>query len=164
MHGDLVTQAALTGLRCIVVVVSHRSLIKSLAAYMLLFTALFIMQPISVRAGDFASISKSPEQLMYRLKDRLRLTEEQETKIQPIIDENFKKRSEILKNGGQDGKSEKSALQELQWSTDMQIGKVLTEDQMKEYEKLREEESEKKTQHNDMQGGRGKRTGGVRGF
>ncbi len=119
---------------------------------------------MSVRAGDFSNISKSPEQLMYRLKDRLRLTEEQETKIQPIVDENFKKRSEILKNSGQGGKSEKISLQELQWATDMQIGKVLTEDQMKEYEKLREEDSEKKTQRSDMQGGRGKRTGGMRGF
>ncbi len=163
MH-NFVTQAAMTALRRVVVLVSHRSLIKFLVAYILLFDALFIIQPISARAGDFSIISKSPEQLMSRLKERLRLTEEQETKIKPIIDENFKKRSEILKNRGQGGKSEKSALQELHWSSDMQIGKILTEDQMKEYEKLREEESEKKTQHNDMQGGRGKRTGGMRRF
>ncbi|MFI5295264.1 MAG: hypothetical protein ACHQ0Y_09600 [Thermodesulfovibrionales bacterium] len=85
-------------------------------------------------------------------------------KVQPIIDESFKKRSEILKNGGQDGKSEKNALQELRWSTDMQIGRILTEEQMKEYQKLREEESEKKTQRSDMQPGRGSRTGGMHGF
>ncbi|MFI5293631.1 MAG: hypothetical protein ACHQ0Y_01220 [Thermodesulfovibrionales bacterium] len=100
MHGDLVTQAAMTVLRCVIVVVSHRSLMKSLAAYILLIASIIIMQPMSVRAGDFSSISKSPEQLMYPLKDRLRLTEEQETKIRPIIDEYFKKLSEILKNGG----------------------------------------------------------------
>ncbi|MFI5295263.1 MAG: hypothetical protein ACHQ0Y_09595 [Thermodesulfovibrionales bacterium] len=87
MHNDLVTQAASTAVRCVVVVVSHRTLIKSLAAYMLLFTAIIIVQPISARAGDFPNISKSPEQLMSRLKERLRLTEEQETKVQPIIDE-----------------------------------------------------------------------------
>ena len=122
------------------------------------------MQPIPARAGDSSSISKYPEQLMYRLKERLRLTEDQETKVQLIIDESFKKRSEILKNGGQDRKAEKSALQELQWSTDLQIGKVLTEEQMKEYQKLREEESEKKTQRSDMQRGWGARAGGMRGF
>ncbi len=164
MHGDLVTQTAMTALRCALFVVSHRSRIKSLAAYMVLFTMLFVMQPISARSGDFSNISDSPEKLMYRLKEHLKLTEEQEIKIQPIIDESFKKRSEILKNGGQGGKSEKSALQELQWSTDMQIGKILTDDQMKEYEKLREEESEKKMQRSDVQGGRGKHTGGMRGF
>jgi hypothetical protein len=64
MHSDLATQAAMTALRCVVVLVSHRSLMKSLAIYMSLFTATIIMQPVSARAGDFPNISKSPEQLM----------------------------------------------------------------------------------------------------
>lgn len=35
------------------------------------------MQPISARAVDSSNMSKSPEQLMSRLKERLRVTEEQ---------------------------------------------------------------------------------------
>lgn len=164
MHNDSVTQVAMTTLRCVSVLVSHKSLLKSFAAYILLFISISIIPPISVQATETSNSGKSPEQIMSRLKERLSLTEDQETKIQLIIAESFKKRSEILNNGGQDSKSEKSALQELRWLTDMQIGKVLTENQMREYQELREEESEKKTQHNDMQHGRGMRTGGMRGF
>jgi len=164
MLNDLVVQAAMTVLRGIVVLVSHRSLIRSLTVYIFLFISISYIQPILARAGDFSNISKSPEQLMHLLKERLMLTEEQETKLEPLIDEIFKKHIEILKNGGQNGKSERSALQELQWSADMQIGKFLTDEQLKEYQKLREGENEKKTQASDTQGGRGKHAGRMRGF
>ncbi len=163
MHDDLVIKSVMAVVRCVVLLVSYRNLIKSLAVYMLIIAAILLTEPTSARAGDFSSAWKSPEQMMSLLKERLGLTEVQETRIHPIVEETFKKRSEIIKNGGQDGKSEKSALQELQWSTDMQIGKILTGDQMKEYQTLREEESEK-PQRSDTRRGRGMHTGGLRGF
>jgi len=101
---------------------------------------------------------------MSQLKERLKLTDEQETKIRPIIEDSMKKRNEILNNGTQDGKTKRSAFQQLQWSVDMQIGKVLTEEQRKEYEKLREEQSEKMLGNDDMHRGKGGRTGGLHGF
>lgn len=54
----------------------------------------------------------------------------------------------------------KGQLQELQWSTDMQIGKILTEEQKKEYQKLREE----KSAENSETHGRGFCSGRLRGF
>jgi hypothetical protein len=68
MHNDLVTQATMTALRCVIVVVSHRSLMKSLAAYTLLLASIIIMQPMSARAGDFSNISKSPEKLTRKVQ------------------------------------------------------------------------------------------------
>ncbi len=163
MHNDLVMQSVMSVVRCVVVLVSHKNLLRSLAAFMLITAAALLTQPVSAQAGDLSGSWTSPEQMMSLLNERLRLTEEQETRVKSLIDETFKKRSEIIKNGGRDGKSEKSALRELQWSTDMQIGQILTDDQMKEYQELREEESEH-PQHSDTRRGRGMHAGGLRGF
>lgn len=165
MNHDFVTGVILTAIRCCMLPISNKSLIKSLAyaAHVFLLAAILLMQPISVQAKDSSNKNKSPEQIMSQLKEHLKLTEEQETKIMPIIEDSIKKRNEILNNGTRDGKTKKSALQELQWSTDMQLGKILTEEQMKEYQKLREEQSEK-MQGNDMHRGKRGRTGGLHGF
>ena len=97
------------------------------------------------------------------MKERLHLTEEQETKMRPIIEESVQTRREILKSDPQDRSAIKRELQELQWKTDMRLGVILTEEQMKEYEKLREEQSEK-VQRGDVQGNRGSRGGRLRRF
>jgi hypothetical protein len=68
-----------------------------------------------------------------------------------------------LKRDTQDRSAIKNELQELQWKTDMRLGVILTGEQMKEYEKLREEQSEKMP-HSDVQGNRGSRGGRSRGF
>jgi periplasmic protein CpxP/Spy len=165
MNSDLMTTASMAALRAIAFVLSNRSLLKSLvfSTCVLLFAAIFIMQPLTTQAQDFSNISNSPEQIMSQLKERLNLTEDQETKVRPIIQESIKKRNEIIQNGAQAGKKKKSALQELGWSTDMQLGNILTEQQMKDYQEFQEEQSEK-TQNNDMPRSRGGRTGGMRGF
>lgn len=166
MNHDFVMSVIMTAIRCCVLLISNKSLIKPLAyaAHVFLLAAIFVMQPMSVQAEDSSNKNKSPEQIMSQLKERLKLTDEQETKIRPIIEDSIKKRNEILNNGTQDGKTKKSAFQQLQWSTDMQIGKVLTEEQRKEYEKLREEQSEKTQGTDDMHRGKGGRTGGLHGF
>lgn len=165
MNNDLMTEASMAALRGIALVLSNWSLLKSLAiaAYVLFFATIFTMQPMPALASDSSNTNKSPEQIMSQLKTRLNLTEDQETKVRPIIETSIQKRREILRNEAQDGKAKQSALQELRWSTDMQLAKILTEQQMKEYEELREEQSDK-LQHNYMPHGRGARTGGMHGF
>ena len=155
MNSNLMTTASMAALRAIAFVLSNRSLLKSLvfSTCVLLFAAIFIMPPLTAQAQDSSNSNKSPEQIMSQLKERLNLTEDQEAKVWPIIKESIKKRNEIIQNGTQDGKKKKSALQELGWSTDMQLGNILTEQQMKEYQELQEEPSEK-TQNNDMPRGR----------
>ena len=162
MSDYLMKDAAIATIRCFTLIIGNRSVFKSLMtlAYVSLFTAIFMMQPSSLQAQDSSNINASSEKIMSEMKERLKLTDEQETKIRPIIEDSLQRRSEILANSSKD---RKTALQELQWSTDMQLGKILTEEQMKEYEKLREEQSEK-MQHSDMQRSRGSRIGGFRGF
>jgi hypothetical protein len=165
MNNDLMTQYEMTVISCSTVVISNRSLLKSLALAVsgLFFVTIFMMQPIPAWASDFLNTNQSSEQILSQLKDRLKLTEDQETKVRPIIEASVRKRNEILINNTGDGKSLKSALQEVQWSTNMQLGKILTEQQMKEYQELLEAKSDK-LRNNDIPHGKGTHTGGTRSF
>jgi hypothetical protein len=129
----------------------------------MLIAAIFMAQPISAQTTNPLDTNSSAEQVMAKMKERLHLTEEQETKIAPIIEESVQTRREILKRDPQDRSAIKNELQELQLKTDMRLGVILTEEQMKEYEKLREEQSEK-MHRGDVQGNRGSRGGRSRGF
>ena len=129
-----------------------------LLAY-LLFAAGFILPLSTAQAADSSNMNKSPEEIVQQMKERLRLTEEQVAKISPIIDESFNKRRDILDNNGQDKKSNRSALQEVRWKTDMKLGQILTEQQMSDYQNFFEEKSEK-SQQDDMHHGKGGRSGG----
>ena len=145
MSKDLKTEVPIAVKGCSALVVSNRSLFKYLATAVcvMLFTVIFVTQMISAQGRDLQNMNSSLEEVMSKMKERLNLTEEQETKIQPIIEENIRKRLEILKRGSQDRSTSKNELQELQWKTDLQLGAILTEEEMKEYEKLREEQSER---------------------
>jgi Spy/CpxP family protein refolding chaperone len=129
-----------------------------LLAY-LLFAAVFILPLSTAQAADSSNMNKSPEEIVQQMKERLRLTEEQVAKISPIIDESFNKRRDILDNNGQDKKSNRSALKEVRWKTDMKLGQILTEQQMSDYQNFFEEKSEK-SQQDDMHHGKGGRSGG----
>jgi Spy/CpxP family protein refolding chaperone len=129
-----------------------------LLAY-LLFVAVFILPLSTAQAADSSNMNKSPEEIVQQMKERLRLTEEQVAKIRPIIDESFNKCRDILDNNGQDKKSNRSALQEVRWKTDMKLGQILTEQQMSDYQNFFEEKSEK-SQQDDMHHGKGGRSGG----
>ncbi len=164
MNNDLMT-GILAAIRYRVPGVRNRSLLKHLAfaTCVMLIGAIFMAQPIPAQAADLPDTNSSAEQVMAKMKERLHLTEEEETKMRPIIEENVQTRREILKRDAQDRSAIKNGLQELQWKTDMRLGVILTGEQMKEYEKLREEQSEK-MQRSDVQGNRGSRGGRSRGF
>lgn len=159
MGNDLMTEVSIA-IRCSVLIVSNRSLLKYLASttYVMLFAVIFMTQPITAQARDLPDMNSSPEQVMSKMKERLNLTEEQETKVRPIIEESIQKRREILKKDPQDRSTIKNELQELQWTTDMRLGVILTEEQMKEYQKLREEQSEKMRSEQRSRGSRSGRS------
>jgi len=148
---------------CKMRVINNRILLKyvDLTRFILVFAMIFMTQPISAQASDPPAGNGSPDQVISKMKERLKLTEEQETKIRPIIEESMRARTEILENFAQDKSTMKSELLELQWKTDMRLGVILTEEQMKEYEKLREEQSEKMP---GKQNGGGSHSGRSRGF
>lgn len=125
----------------------------------LLFATVFMFPLSPALTADSSNMTNSPEEIVEQMKERLRLTEEQVTKIRPVIEESFNKRRDILNNNGQDKKTNRSALQEVRWKTDMKLGQILTEEQMSDYQNLFEEKSEK-SQQDDMHHGKGGRSGG----
>jgi len=127
-----------------------------------LLVAASMMHPIKVQARGLSDQSNSADETISQMKVLLNLTEEQVTKVQPIIEESLKKRRYIINNSQQDKKTIRNELQQLQWATDIQLGEILTEEQMKEYQKIREEQHEKTPDRTEQ--GNGSRRGGLRGF
>ena len=121
-----------------------------------------MLYPVGLQAKGSSDQSISVDDFMSKMKERLHLTEEQATKVQSILEESFKKCRYILNNSEQDKKTIRSEMQQIQWATDIQIGKILTEEQMKEYQKIREEQSDKTS--DGAQHGAGSHRGGLRGF
>ncbi len=165
MHDDLIREGVVAAIRCCMLIMSNRGMLKSLAtlAYGTLLSAIFLMQPVATYAQDSSHVNISADQMLSQLKDSLKLTEEQEAKIRPIIDDSLRKRNEILSDGSKDSKAMRAKLQELQWSTDMKLAGILTEEQMNQYEEMHEQESDK-TSHGNVQGVRSGRARGIRGF
>ncbi len=139
---------------------SSKTADRVLVTLAFLLFATFSILPLSTgRAADLSNMNKSPEELVQQMKERLHLTEDQAIKIRPVIEDSFSKRRDILNDAGQDKKAIRSALQEVRWKTDMKLGQILTEEQMRDYQNLFEEKSEK-SQQGDMHHGKGGRSGG----
>jgi len=164
MSNDLITDAMKAVTRFVFVLVVNWGVRKSiaLACCVLLCAVILTIQPAETQEKDMSKASASPDEFISMLKTHIILSEDQETRIRPIIEESFQKRHEIERNDSQDRKTMRSRLQELRWSTDLQIGKILTDEQMKEYRNLREEQNGM-SENNDLQHGRKFRFGGLSG-
>jgi len=90
---------------------------------------------------------KTPEQMISLMKTRLGLTDEQEAKIRPIIQESFKEQEKILdKSRGQDRsgiRALRGELRQHQISVEEKLSKTLTAEQLVGYRKLQEEQRRK---------------------
>jgi hypothetical protein len=129
----------------------------------ILITAVILVQQSSAQTANSSLMNKSPEEIVFQMRDRLNLTEDQEKRISPIIQESCNKRIEILNSSNGDRKAMKSASQQVQWTTDIKLGQILTKKQMEEYQNLLEEQGDKTT-GTDTHRGKGGRGGGLRGF
>jgi len=101
---------------------------------------------------------KNADQILSDMKSRLNLTDEQEAKIRPIIEEQIKKRNALIEKyqgqGRQGRESLRSEMQALGKSTEDQLQPILTKEQMGNYQKMQEEERQ-----NMRKGYRGRRSG-----
>ena len=87
-----------------------------------------------------------PDQLFATMKERLNLTKEQEEKIRPIMDASMEKKRTMLKKHGEQERENmrilENDMQALDKDTGKQLGSVLTEEQLKEYQKIQGERCE----------------------
>ena len=90
---------------------------------------------------------KTSEQVIERLSSRLKLSEEQEVKIAPIIKESIEKRKEIFDKYRDEGlrvkESMRSEMQNVGDKTHAQLSTILDDSQIKELNALKEERRER---------------------
>lgn len=87
-----------------------------------------------------------PDRLFAIMKERLNLTKEQEEKIRPVMDASMEKKRTILKKHGEQERENMRTLENdiraLDRDTEKQLGLVLTEGQIKAYQKIEGERCE----------------------
>jgi Spy/CpxP family protein refolding chaperone len=90
--------------------------------------------------GFMAENMPVSEMVMEHLKERLNLTEEQETQILPILEESMKKRVEMFQKYGGQVRQNVQAIKtehETMWQeTEKQLAEILSEEQMQELRKM----------------------------
>jgi predicted metal-dependent hydrolase len=93
--------------------------------------------------------AKTAGQIISDMKTEIRLTDEQEVNIRPVIEEQVKKRNELIKKyQGRDCHGAdclKDELKDLRISTENQLQYFLTNDQMIKYGNMQQEEDQKIT-------------------
>jgi len=86
---------------------------------------------------------KSPEDILAHMTDRLQLSDEQAEQIRPIIEDQVTKRRELFQKYHEQGRESRgqmrSEMQTLIEETDKQLEPILSDDQMAELKKMREE-------------------------
>jgi Spy/CpxP family protein refolding chaperone len=96
------------------------------------------------------------------MKNRLNLTDEQEAKIRPIIEDQITKRGALIEKyqgQGREGMgSLKNEMQELSKTTENQLQSILTKEQMENYRNMQAEERQQM-----RKGSRGRSSGDLRG-
>ena len=96
------------------------------------------------------------------MKNRLNLTDEQEAKFRPIIEEQITKRGALIEKyqgQGREGMgSLRNELEELNQSTENQLQSILTKEQMENYRNMQAEERRQM-----RKGFKGRRSGDLRG-
>lgn len=91
---------------------------------------------------------RTPEQIISHMKTRLKLTDEQEAKIRPVILESFNEQKKILDKSRVQDRSGMHALRDElrqhQLSVEEELSKTLTAEQLVGYRKLQEEQRQKR--------------------
>ena len=90
-----------------------------------------------------ALTQRTPEQMIARMKTRLKLTDEQETKVRPIILKSLEEQLKLLDKYSTSDRSSVRALRkelrEHHISVEEKLSKILTAEQLVEFRKLQEE-------------------------
>jgi len=105
----------------------------------LVVTFAFALPAAAFRKGP----KKSPEEILAHMTDRLELSDEQAEQIRPIIEDQVTKRRELFERYHEQGRKSRgqmrSEMQTLIEETDKQLEPILSDQQMAELKKMREE-------------------------
>ena len=127
-----------------------------LATGFLIITFGLIAQPLMAKGKGRFGPPRSPDEIVQTLTDRLDLSAEQAEAVRPIIEEKSLSMQEIRDKKGANRKEARSEMHRLQLDTDMQLGRILNDEQLDKYLVLKQEQREMR------HGGKG-RGGKIRG-
>jgi len=101
-----------------------------------------IAQPLMAKGKGRFGPPRSPDEIVQTLTDRLELSAEQIEKVRPIIEEKLLLMNGIRDRKGNFRKETRSEMHRLQMDTDMQLGRILTDEQVDKYLELKQEQRE----------------------
>lgn len=126
---------------------------KPTLIFMILLTAIFILQNAYAQEGKAPVRGPDPEQAVERLQQALGLTEEQASQVKPIINNDVAKRKALM----QEAKAKKQAIfdelkanmDKVSEATEAKLAKYLTKEQLAKWKELREERHKRFKKPND---------------
>lgn len=116
--------------------------IRMIHAGALAIAALFVTVPGEAQEKEGRRGGQMMERQIAGMKERLKLTDDQETKVKPILAESAKKMMELRQKGerGQPPSEEmQAAMKKNREETNQKLSEVLSKEQMTEYEKMMSE-------------------------
>ncbi len=124
-----------------------------LAAGFIIIAFGLIAQPIMAKGRGWYGPGRSADEIVQTLTDRLDLTAEQIEAVRPIIEEKTELMKEIRDEKGAYRKQTRSEMHKLMMNTDIQLGRILTDDQVDKYLELKLEQREQ-MQRGKFRGGK----------
>lgn len=107
---------------------------------------LMVIGTVSFAQGG---MRRSPEEQAKQLKEQLKLTDDQTTKVTAILQTQAKSRDSIFNAANGDRQAMMQAMRPLMESTNTKIQAVLTDEQKAAYKKWMEERRERMRQNRD---------------
>ena len=121
--------------------------------YALMMVLFFASLPVGVVAPVFAQEQPGTHDLVSKMQSTLNLTQDQVTAVTSIIDKYSVKRKDLrqsMQDGSADKDSIRSQMKQLRVDENQELSKVLSADQMSQWEKMR---SQEKLKHSSQGGG-----------
>ncbi len=97
----------------------------------------------------------SAEQRLQHLDQRLKLSDEQKSKIKPLLEDEQQKMAELRQNGSDDRRQQFAKFREIHQATSQQIRSVLTGEQQKQFDAMEKEQQGRFGHHRGMRDGGG---------
>jgi len=119
--------------------ITGRTLYIALAAGLFIVTLTLFAYPFSVEAMGRFGFQESPDRIVAHLTDRLGLTKEQAEAIRPIITDRAQKMKEIRERSGASKEEARTEIQKLWRDTETKLNAILTDEQIRKHEQLRQE-------------------------
>ncbi len=129
MSYEVIRDVSMTTASVAVSVVNNRRVLRSLAVALsvLVVAAVLMLRPIPASANNLPDPAKMTDRIVTRMQTNLNLTPDQVAAIRPIIQDSIQKRQVLRKQ-----------MMDLRAATDASITTVLTPDQQKEFQALKD--------------------------